>query len=149
MSGTSDSDFKYWAFVSYSSKDRAWGEWLIRKLETYRVPSSLVGLKTGCGTIPARLYPVFRDRDELPAGADRAGAAAGAWGRRAWKNPPPVRRATARRVSSSRSTASNRSGSPGLEPAKGTLPVVPIPTAWIRIPASRAVSAAVPGAAAA
>jgi hypothetical protein len=61
---------KYWAFISYSSKDRSWGEWLIRALERYPIPRSLVGLKAGQGVIPRRLFPVFRDRDELRAGAD-------------------------------------------------------------------------------
>jgi|GEM_PF-4199100 len=63
-------DWKYWAFISYSSKDREWGEWLIKALEDYRIPRSLVGLKTGQGAIPQRLYPVFRDRDELRVGSD-------------------------------------------------------------------------------
>ena len=66
----SSSDLKYWAFISYSSKDNRWGEWLIEAIEKYRVPKSLVDLKTGCGSIPSRLYPIFRDRDELRAGAD-------------------------------------------------------------------------------
>jgi len=69
---------KYWAFVSYSSKDREWGKWLIDALESYRVPKSLVGLKTGCGVVPRRLYPVFRDRDELRVGSDVGEALHGA-----------------------------------------------------------------------
>ena len=68
-SATED-DRKYWAFISYSSKDRHWGEWLIRAIETYRIPKSLVGLRSACGSIPDRLYPIFRDRDELRVGAD-------------------------------------------------------------------------------
>jgi len=61
---------KYWAFISYSSKDRKWGKWLINALETYRIPGSLVGRQTGFGPIPKRLLPVFRDRDELRSGPD-------------------------------------------------------------------------------
>jgi WD40 repeat protein len=68
------SRYKYWAFISYSGKDKKWGEWLINKIENYRIPRSLVGLKTGCGAIPARIYPVFRDRDELRASQDVANA---------------------------------------------------------------------------
>jgi WD40 repeat protein len=64
------SELKYWAFVSYSSKDRTWGKWLIDALEKYRVPKSLIGLKTSYGVVPPRLYPVFRDRDELRVGSD-------------------------------------------------------------------------------
>ena len=38
--------FKYWAFISYSSRNRAWGEWLHRALETYQVFKPLVGRAT-------------------------------------------------------------------------------------------------------
>ncbi len=62
--------YKYWAFISYSHQDRAWGDWLHKTLETYRVPSRLVGRESRDGTIPRRLYPVFRDRDELPSSAN-------------------------------------------------------------------------------
>ncbi|HKT41637.1 MAG TPA: toll/interleukin-1 receptor domain-containing protein [Rhodanobacteraceae bacterium] len=61
--------FTYRAFISYSHRDKAWADWLHRALETYRVPSRLVGTKTAHGVIPRRLIPVFRDRDEL-ASAD-------------------------------------------------------------------------------
>ena len=57
---------KYRAFISYSHRDRRWGEWLHRALETYRVPKRLVGRVTGMGEVPARIAPVFRDREELP-----------------------------------------------------------------------------------
>ena len=50
--------------------------WLHRALETYRVPSKLVGLKTEFGVTQRRLAPIFRDRDELPASADLGGAIA-------------------------------------------------------------------------
>ncbi len=60
----------YWAFISYTYRDRAWGEWLHRTLETWRVPKPFVGRPFRDGTAPSRLYPVFRDRDELPASAD-------------------------------------------------------------------------------
>lgn len=33
--------FKYWAFISYSHVDRAWGDWPHRALETYRPPRAL------------------------------------------------------------------------------------------------------------
>jgi hypothetical protein len=55
----------YRAFISYSHRDKAWADWLHKVLETYRVPSRLVGTSTAHGTIPRRLNPVFRDRDEL------------------------------------------------------------------------------------
>jgi eukaryotic-like serine/threonine-protein kinase len=62
--------FKYWAFLSYSHRDRKWGGWLHRELETYRVPKRIVGQPTRDGERPKRLFPIFRDREELPASAD-------------------------------------------------------------------------------
>ncbi|MBS0430783.1 MAG: TIR domain-containing protein, partial [Proteobacteria bacterium] len=61
----SANNFTYRAFISYSHRDKAWADWLHKALETYRVPSRLVGKETTHGTIPRRLHPVFRDRDEL------------------------------------------------------------------------------------
>ena len=57
--------FTYRAFISYSHRDKAWADWLHRSLETYRVPSRLVGTTTAHGTIPRRLNPIFRDREDL------------------------------------------------------------------------------------
>jgi hypothetical protein len=63
-------DYKYWAFISYSHADEAWATWLHGALETYRVPRTLVGRRTSQGAIPPRLFPVFRDREELSSAAD-------------------------------------------------------------------------------
>ena len=63
-------DYRYWAFISYSHRDKAWGDWLHKALETYRVPGRLVGRAGRDGPLPKRLYPVFRDREELPSSAD-------------------------------------------------------------------------------
>lgn len=60
-------DFRYKAFISYSHADKAWAEWLLKSLESFRIPRNLVGRKTDFGPIPDRLAPIFRDRDELPA----------------------------------------------------------------------------------
>ena len=60
-----DSSLRYWAFISYSHRDRKWGDWLHRAIETYRVPKALVG-----NGIPARVFPVFRDREELAGAVD-------------------------------------------------------------------------------
>ena len=62
--------YGYRAFISYSHADQRWGRWLHRRLESYRVPRKLVGKETAEGAVPARLTPIFRDRDDLPAGAD-------------------------------------------------------------------------------
>ncbi|MGH8122899.1 MAG: TIR domain-containing protein, partial [Rudaea sp.] len=64
------SSFKFRAFISYSHQDEIWAQWLHKALETYRVPSRLVGQTTAAGLIPRRLTPVFRDRDELASATD-------------------------------------------------------------------------------
>ncbi|HEX8064776.1 MAG TPA: toll/interleukin-1 receptor domain-containing protein [Allosphingosinicella sp.] len=61
---------RYVAFISYSHKDAAMGRWLHRKLEGYRLPKRLAGTEGENGTVPERLTPIFRDRDELPAAGD-------------------------------------------------------------------------------
>ncbi|MGN6512759.1 MAG: TIR domain-containing protein [Lysobacteraceae bacterium] len=58
---------RYWAFLSYSHADRRMAAKLHRALEAYRLPRRLVGRASPHGPVPARLYPVFRDRDELDA----------------------------------------------------------------------------------
>ncbi|MEY8250846.1 MAG: toll/interleukin-1 receptor domain-containing protein [Colwellia sp.] len=65
-----DNNAKYWAFISYSQKDKAWGDWLHRRLEAYGIPKHLVGTVTSEGNIPKQLLPIFRDREELPTSAD-------------------------------------------------------------------------------
>jgi WD40 repeat protein len=60
--------FKYWAFISYSSKDKNWSRWVHRAIDGYRPPRSLVGHSSADGPLPRRMEPVFRDREEL-AGA--------------------------------------------------------------------------------
>jgi eukaryotic-like serine/threonine-protein kinase len=72
---------RYAAFISYARADAAWAEWLLRRLEGYRVPSRLVGTEGRFGRIERRLGRMFRDRDELPSAGDlartiRAGLAA-------------------------------------------------------------------------
>jgi WD40 repeat protein len=64
-------EYKFWAFISYSHIDKKWGDWLHRNLETYKVPKPLVGRETQRGEpVPARVNPIFRDREELPTSAD-------------------------------------------------------------------------------
>lgn len=60
----------YRAFISYSHRDARWARWLHRALEGYAVPRRLVGAAGEFGPVPARLRPVFRDRDELASAAD-------------------------------------------------------------------------------
>lgn len=61
-------DFRYKAFISYSWADAAWGKWLHRAIETYRTPAALVGKDGSHGPVPARLHPVFKDREDEAAG---------------------------------------------------------------------------------
>ncbi|MEL7487859.1 MAG: toll/interleukin-1 receptor domain-containing protein, partial [Pseudomonadota bacterium] len=58
---------RYKAFISYSHENEREGDWLHHALETYRVPANLVGTRTSVGVAPARLTPIFRDREDLPA----------------------------------------------------------------------------------
>ena len=64
------SEYRYKAFISYSHADEDWARWLHRSIEAYRVPRSLVGSKTAVGEVPARIKPIFRDRDELSSAVD-------------------------------------------------------------------------------
>ncbi|HKX55889.1 MAG TPA: toll/interleukin-1 receptor domain-containing protein, partial [Xanthomonadales bacterium] len=60
----------YKAFISYSHRDETWARWLQNALERYRVPRHLVGMPGAFGPIPARLNPVFRDREDLSSASD-------------------------------------------------------------------------------
>ena len=62
--------FRYYAFISYSHRDKAWADWLHKAQETYAIPKRLVGQSTAAGVIPKRLTPIFRDRDELASAND-------------------------------------------------------------------------------
>jgi hypothetical protein len=55
----------YKAFISYSHQDEVWASWLHRALESYKIPKHLRS-----DQVPDRLFPIFRDRDELSSGAD-------------------------------------------------------------------------------
>lgn len=67
---------EYHAFISYRHLDnvesgRQWATWLHQTIETYRVPSELVGKINNRGEpIPERVFPIFRDEEALPADAD-------------------------------------------------------------------------------
>jgi hypothetical protein len=65
-----DRGARYWAFVSYSHKDAAFGHRLHRRLESYVLPRRIVGRKTAAGFVPKRLHPIFRDREEFAAAGD-------------------------------------------------------------------------------
>ncbi len=57
-------------FVSYSHADTKWATWLMRRLESFRVPDRFHGRNAPIGEVGTRIAPVFRDRDELPTADD-------------------------------------------------------------------------------
>lgn len=62
---------QYQAFISYAHHDERWAKWLQRSLEHYRVPAKLRRqLSRDEQSLPSRLHPVFRDRDELASSSD-------------------------------------------------------------------------------
>ena len=63
---------RFYAFLSYSHKDKELADWLHRELEKFRVPNSLAGKLTVNGVVPRRLTPIFRDQHDLSAGGDLA-----------------------------------------------------------------------------
>ncbi|HTX22091.1 MAG TPA: toll/interleukin-1 receptor domain-containing protein [Candidatus Aquilonibacter sp.] len=69
-------EFKYWAFISYSHQDNRkhgnlWGDWLHDAVENFKVPPELVGRPGRYDEpVPARLFPAFQDEKELPTNAD-------------------------------------------------------------------------------
>ena len=63
---------RFYAFLSYSHKDKELADWLHQELERFRVPHSLAGKLTANGVVPRRLTPIFRDQHDLSAGGDLA-----------------------------------------------------------------------------
>jgi hypothetical protein len=63
--------YNYWAFLSYSSKDKDFARWLHRSIENYGIPVTIVNRATPAGhPAPKRFRPIFRDRDDARATAD-------------------------------------------------------------------------------
>src|SRR5438270_3909496 len=71
---------RYYAFLSYSHKDKELADWLHRELERFRVPRSLAGKLTANGVVPKRLTPIFRDQHDLAATGDLGGEIKGTLG---------------------------------------------------------------------
>lgn len=57
--------YEYFAFISYKREDERWAKWLQRKLEYYKLPSSV---KQERPELPDQIRPVFRDKSELSGG---------------------------------------------------------------------------------
>ncbi|MBB6228808.1 Tfp pilus assembly protein PilF [Polymorphobacter multimanifer] len=63
---------RYSAFISYNHRDRKEASWLLKALESYRVPKRLHGQPSAVGILGSRLPPVFQDRAELAASSNLA-----------------------------------------------------------------------------
>jgi tetratricopeptide (TPR) repeat protein len=63
---------RYYAFLSYSHRDKDLADWLHRELERFRVPRTIAGKLTANGVVPHRLVPIFRDQHDLSAGGELA-----------------------------------------------------------------------------
>ena len=62
---------RYWALISYSTRDIAVAATKLHKsLEGYRIPRDLQGRVARGVTVPQRLFPIFKDREELPLSSD-------------------------------------------------------------------------------
>lgn len=61
-------EHRYAAFISYSSADARFAQRLHRALERYGIPTALGRFDLASGGKQNRIYPVFRDREELAAG---------------------------------------------------------------------------------
>ena len=70
MDASTAAGFKYRAFISYSHRDERRASWLHKSIEGYRVPKPLIGQPSRDGAIPSKLFPIFRDRDELASSPD-------------------------------------------------------------------------------
>lgn len=58
-------EYKYFAFISYSSKDKAWGRRIQQKLESYRMPATMCS-EHGWQRKPMK--PVFFDKTDIQPG---------------------------------------------------------------------------------
>jgi len=64
-----NASYRYAAFISYANADRTFARRLHRALEAYHIPAAIGPVHlTDDPRSRNRLYPVFRDREELPSG---------------------------------------------------------------------------------
>lgn len=57
-----ETQYCYYAFISYSRKDQKWASWLQKRLETYRLPTAI---RKSRRNLPKKIAPVFRDETDL------------------------------------------------------------------------------------
>ena len=70
VSSDASGEYRYLSFISYSHSNEDWGKWIHKSLESFRIPSSLPGSSNFYGVVPKKVFPIFRDRDELSASAE-------------------------------------------------------------------------------
>jgi tetratricopeptide (TPR) repeat protein len=66
-SPSSTDRFRYWAFITYTHKDRRLADWLHARLERFRIPKRLRSRLAIDVPNRGRLSPIFTDRAELAA----------------------------------------------------------------------------------
>lgn len=57
--------YEYFAFISYKREDEKWAKWLQKKLEYYKLPSSV---RKDNPELPEKIRPVFKDTTDLEPG---------------------------------------------------------------------------------
>jgi tetratricopeptide (TPR) repeat protein len=65
-----DQVLRYRAFLSYSHHDWPVARRWHRRLEAFQIAPDLVGRPSRFGAVPASLNPIFRDRQDFPAGVE-------------------------------------------------------------------------------
>lgn len=59
---TTETSYKYYAFISYNGNDERWAKWLHKKLEYYKIPNALRKQHIG---LPKHVRPVFWYKQDL------------------------------------------------------------------------------------
>ncbi len=62
-----ESQYKFYAFISYNSSDEKWAKWLQRKIEYYRLPAIARKSKSD-SPLPRKLKPVFFAKTDIQLG---------------------------------------------------------------------------------
>lgn len=65
MAENIQSEYTYYAFISYKREDEKCAKWFQKKLESYGFP---VALRKDNPGLPSKIRPVFRDQSELLTG---------------------------------------------------------------------------------
>ena len=56
---------QYYAFISYKREDEKWAKWLQKKLEHYKLPTSIRKVNPA---LPETVRPIFKDTTDLSGG---------------------------------------------------------------------------------